>query len=113
MLDQATGLAHRAFDGRRRRKAEPGSFGTAIQTLCVNRTRTSVLRYAIGSPGAREPGSLEDFVVIALQFSLVTAAMLLAYFELQKLAKLVFAGALLLAIFWLGFHATSPLNIQL
>lgn len=51
--------------------------------------------------------------MIALLFSLVTAAMLLAYFGLKNPAKFVFAGTFVLAMYWLSFHATSSLDIQL
>jgi hypothetical protein len=38
--------------------------------------------------------------------------MLLLHFERAKMAKLLFLGTLLLALYWLSFHATSPLDLQ-
>lgn len=51
--------------------------------------------------------------MIALLFALLTAAMLLALRERMRLAYLLFAAAFLLGVYWLDFHATSQLSIQL
>jgi hypothetical protein len=51
--------------------------------------------------------------MIALLFALLTAAMLLAYRQRITLAYALFGVAILLAAYWLKFHATSPLTIQL
>jgi len=51
--------------------------------------------------------------MIALLFALLTAAMLLAYAERTTWANLVFAVVLVLAVYWLDFHATSKLTIHL
>ncbi|MEM9498343.1 MAG: DUF5993 family protein [Pseudomonadota bacterium] len=51
--------------------------------------------------------------MIALLFALLTLAMTLGYFNLRKLAYAVFAVTILISIYWLKFHATSQLTIQL
>ncbi|WP_268808476.1 DUF5993 family protein [Roseovarius albus] len=46
-------------------------------------------------------------------FALLSLAMLLSYFGMQKFAYAVFAVSIVLSVYWLKFHATSPLTIQL
>jgi len=51
--------------------------------------------------------------MIALLFALLTAAIGLAWIDRRRIAYAVFAATILLSIYWLKFHATSPLTIQL
>ncbi len=51
--------------------------------------------------------------MIALLFALFALAMILAYFNWQTTACLLFGATLLVSVYWLKFHATSVLTIQL
>ncbi|WP_171174506.1 MULTISPECIES: DUF5993 family protein [unclassified Ruegeria] len=51
--------------------------------------------------------------MIALLFLLFTVTMGLNYFNLTKTGGLLFFATLALSIYWLKFHATSQLTIQL
>lgn len=51
--------------------------------------------------------------MIALLFALLSLAMGLGYFRLTKAAYAVFAVSIVLSAYWLKFHATSQLTIQL
>ncbi|WP_200876056.1 DUF5993 family protein [Ruegeria halocynthiae] len=51
--------------------------------------------------------------MIALLFALLTATMGLNYFRRNTAANVLFFFTLALGIYWLKFHATSPLTIQL
>lgn len=51
--------------------------------------------------------------MIALLFALFTAAMMLSFLGRMRGAYGVFSVALLLSLYWLKFHATTPLTIQL
>ncbi len=51
--------------------------------------------------------------MIALLFALFASAMALAYFKLVRSSYAIFVLALLISTYWLKFHATTPLSIQL
>ncbi|WP_172677873.1 DUF5993 family protein [Ruegeria sp. 6PALISEP08] len=51
--------------------------------------------------------------MIALLFLLFTVTMGLNYFNLTKVGNVLFFATLALSIYWLKFHATSQLTIQL
>lgn len=51
--------------------------------------------------------------MIALLFALLSLAMVLGYFGLPKVAYAVFAVTIVMSAYWLKFHATSQLTIQL
>lgn len=51
--------------------------------------------------------------MIALLFTLFVLAMILAWRNYSKASYLVFAAALTLSVYWLDYHATTPLNINL
>ena len=51
--------------------------------------------------------------MIALLFALLTAVMGLNYFRMKTTANVVFFLTLALSVYWLKFHATSQLTIQL
>lgn len=51
--------------------------------------------------------------MIALLFALLTAAMLLALIRQMLLAHVVFGMSVVLGAYWLKFHATSQLTINL
>ena len=51
--------------------------------------------------------------MIAFLFALLAAAMGLAWWDMRRAAYLTFSAALLLSVYWLKFHATTPLTIQL
>lgn len=51
--------------------------------------------------------------MIALLFCLFAVAMGLAFFDLRRAAYAVFALGLAMSAYWLKFHATSQLTIQL
>ncbi|MCA0906347.1 MULTISPECIES: DUF5993 family protein [Ruegeria] len=51
--------------------------------------------------------------MIALLFSLFIATMGLNYFKLTKAGNALFFVTLAMCIYWLKFHATTPLTIQL
>lgn len=51
--------------------------------------------------------------MIALLFALFAVAMVLAWYKLQTAAYAVFGVTLLVSVYWLKFHATSALTIQL
>jgi hypothetical protein len=51
--------------------------------------------------------------MIALLFALLAAAMLLALRRRMLWANLLFAAAIVLGAYWLDFHATSQLSIDL
>lgn len=51
--------------------------------------------------------------MIALLFALLTAVMALNYFGLIRIGNAVFILTLALSVYWLKFHATSQLTIQL
>jgi len=51
--------------------------------------------------------------LIALIFALLVAAIVLAWRDQWKPSYVLFAVTMLLSIYWLDFHATTPLNIDL
>ncbi|MCG7519561.1 DUF5993 family protein [Ruegeria sp. Ofav3-42] len=51
--------------------------------------------------------------MIALLFALLTATMGLNYFRRTTAANTLFIFTLALSVYWLKFHATSQLTIQL
>lgn len=51
--------------------------------------------------------------VISLLFALMTIAIILAWRDRWRLSYMVFAVALVMSIYWLDYHATSPLTIRL
>ena len=51
--------------------------------------------------------------MIALLFALLTAALLSIWWHKLALAYGFFAVTILLSIYWLSYHATSKLTIQL
>ena len=51
--------------------------------------------------------------MIALLFALFAVAMVLGYFGMQRFGYAVFAIAIVISIYWLNYHATSELTIQL
>ncbi|MEX3009349.1 DUF5993 family protein [Hoeflea sp. TYP-13] len=51
--------------------------------------------------------------MIALLFALLALAMVLAWYDHWRWAYALFAVTLLLSIYWLDFHATTPLKIIL
>lgn len=51
--------------------------------------------------------------MIAFLFALLTGAMFLALRQRMRWANALFAVALVLGIYWLKFHATSQLSINL
>ncbi|WP_170381405.1 DUF5993 family protein [Ruegeria atlantica] len=51
--------------------------------------------------------------MIALLFALLTVTMGLNYFNLRTAANALFFITLALSVYWLKFHATSQLTIQL
>lgn len=51
--------------------------------------------------------------MIALLFALLTATMGLNYFKMTMAANTLFFITLALSVYWLKFHATSQLTIQL
>ncbi|WP_282021330.1 DUF5993 family protein [Ruegeria faecimaris] len=51
--------------------------------------------------------------MIALLFALLTATMGLNYYRKTKAANVVFFITMTLSVYWLKFHATSQLTIQL
>lgn len=51
--------------------------------------------------------------MIALLFLLFAGAMGLAYFKRVRLSYLVFVLTLMASTYWLKFHATTVLSIQL
>ncbi|MEP2030593.1 MAG: DUF5993 family protein [Paracoccaceae bacterium] len=51
--------------------------------------------------------------MIALLFALFALAMGLAWYDRQTPALLVFGATMLMSVYWLKFHATSVLTIQL
>ena len=51
--------------------------------------------------------------MIAFLFATVSASMLLAYFGNVKISYVVFTISILLGTYWLKFHSTTPLTIQL
>lgn len=51
--------------------------------------------------------------MIALLFVLLTATMGLNYFNMKKAGNALFFLTIALSIYWLKFHATSQLTIQL
>jgi uncharacterized protein DUF5993 len=51
--------------------------------------------------------------MIALLFVLFACAMALAWYNRLTVAHIVFAATLLFSVYWLKFHATSVLTIQL
>ena len=51
--------------------------------------------------------------MIALLFALLTAVMGLNYYDHTKAANTLFFITLALSVYWLKFHATSHLTIQL
>ncbi|WP_235962816.1 DUF5993 family protein [Ruegeria haliotis] len=55
----------------------------------------------------------ENRAMIALLFALLTAVMGLNYFKRTTAANTLFFITLALSVYWLKFHATSQLTIQL
>ncbi len=51
--------------------------------------------------------------MIALLFALLTAAMALAVYDRPAPAYALYAVTILASVYWLKFHATSALTIQL
>ena len=51
--------------------------------------------------------------MIALLFALLAVAMVLAWMDHWRLSYLLFAVTLVLSIYWLDYHATTPLKIIL
>ncbi len=51
--------------------------------------------------------------MIALLFVLLSVAMLLTYYDRLTLGYVVFVVSVALGTYWLKFHATSQLQIQL
>lgn len=51
--------------------------------------------------------------MIALLFALFAGAMCLAWVGRQSAATALFAATLLVSVYWLKFHATTALTIQL
>ncbi len=51
--------------------------------------------------------------MIAMLFALFSAAMVLSYFTMPRAAYTVFGVTLVISLYWLKFHATSQLTIQL
>ena len=51
--------------------------------------------------------------MIALLFLLLFAAMLFAWRDHWRIAYALFAVTIVLSIYWLDFHATTPLKIVL
>lgn len=51
--------------------------------------------------------------MIALLFALLAAAMLLAWHDHWRWSYAVFTLTLLMSIYWLDYHATTPLTIRL
>lgn len=51
--------------------------------------------------------------MIALLFALLTVAIALAWRDRWRSSYVVFALALVLSVYWLDFHATTPLDIKL
>lgn len=51
--------------------------------------------------------------MIALLFALLVVCMILSFFALNRVAYSVFAVTFLLSLYWLKYHATSVLTIQL
>ncbi|EEX11086.1 hypothetical protein SL1157_3161 [Ruegeria lacuscaerulensis ITI-1157] len=55
----------------------------------------------------------EDRAMIALLFALLAAVMALNYFGRPRIGTAVFFFTLALSVYWLKYHATSQLSIQL
>ena len=51
--------------------------------------------------------------MISLLFALMTLAIVLAWRDRWRLSYVVFAVTLALSVYWLDFHATTPLTIKL
>ncbi|MCY6380441.1 DUF5993 family protein [Hoeflea prorocentri] len=51
--------------------------------------------------------------MIALLFALLAIAMVLAWDDRWRWSFVVFAIVLVMSIYWLDFHATTPLKIKL
>lgn len=51
--------------------------------------------------------------MIALLFALFSVAMIVSYFGFRRTAYAIFAASLVMSLYWLKFHATSALTIQL
>jgi hypothetical protein len=51
--------------------------------------------------------------MIALLFAMIAGAMGLAWYNRLKAAFAVFGVAIVVSVYWLNFHATSVLTIQL
>ncbi|WP_299471408.1 DUF5993 family protein [uncultured Roseibium sp.] len=51
--------------------------------------------------------------MISLLFALMTIAIVLAWRDHWRLSYMVFAVTLAMSIYWLDFHATTPLSIKL
>ena len=51
--------------------------------------------------------------MIALLFALLAIAMVLAWADHWRWSFVLFAVVLLMSIYWLDFHATTPLKIVL
>ncbi|WP_186766342.1 DUF5993 family protein [Phaeobacter marinintestinus] len=51
--------------------------------------------------------------MIALLFALLSLTMVLAYFDMRKVAYAVFAVTIAISAYWLDFHASTQLTIQL
>ncbi|WP_254445635.1 MULTISPECIES: DUF5993 family protein [unclassified Ruegeria] len=51
--------------------------------------------------------------MIALLFALFASSMTLAYLKLVRFSYAVFVLTLLMSAYWLKFHATTALSIQL
>ena len=51
--------------------------------------------------------------MIALLFALLTICFGLIWYDRQKIANFIFAVTIALGIYWLKFHATSTLSIEL
>lgn len=62
----------------------------------------------LGTIGTGTPATM-----IALLFALLTAAMLLAYWRRIFWSYLISAVAIVLGAYWLSFHATTQLTINL
>ena len=60
-----------------------------------------------------EFNSRKGLLVIALLFALFAGTMVLAYFKLVRISYALFVLTLLASAYWLKFHATTPLTIQL
>ena len=55
----------------------------------------------------------EEKAMMTLLFALFSGAMILAYQGKLGKANWVFAGGLVLSLFWLNYHSTSTLGIAL